>query len=176
MTGTTLTVSGTGIAGRSVLVFILPNDAATLTAVGSVDPLALSPSTVVLPDGSWSVTTTLSFGTYGLAAVHTTTPPTAVDAEPLSETSNQVLVTLAAPVVIAPAELAATGSVNSDLAIPAGLLVVVGALLHLTVSRRRSENVDQRPGQSPLETVSAGSPAALVPARQRCVAHGRINW
>jgi LPXTG-motif cell wall-anchored protein len=136
VTGTTLTVRGTGIPGVSVVVLILPDDDATLAAAAAVDPADFTPTTVVGPTGAWSVSATLPLGTYRAAAFHTTTPPSAPDAALLSESSNEVVFTVAAAAVVRPAVLAATGPTSTALAFPAGGLVLAGAAL-LGASRRR---------------------------------------
>lgn len=143
ITGGTVTFSGTGIAGNTVVVTVGP-DAATSALIFDDDDFdfaALVPSTVVAPNGTWTVSTTLPLGGYTAAALHTETPIDSVDSEVISLPSNEVPFTLVAA-AIAPAatggraELAATGAVTSGFATPAALVILAG-LGMLVMSRRR---------------------------------------
>ena len=137
ITGGTVTFSGTGIAGNTVVVIVAP-DEATATAIlanPDFDITALVPTVVVGADGRWTVSTTLPLGGYTAAALHTETPITDVDSEVLSLPSNEVAFSLVAPVVRR--QLAATGPVSGGFAAP-GALVILAGLGMVIASRRRT--------------------------------------
>lgn len=137
ITGGTVTFVGTGIPGNTVVVTIGP-DAATIDRIFDNDDFdfaALVPSTVVAPDGTWTVSTTLPLGGYTAAALHTETPIDSPDSEVISLPSNEVALTLVAA-AIRPAQLAATGAVTTGFAAPAALVILAG-LGMVVMSRRR---------------------------------------
>jgi len=140
--GGAVTFRGTGIAGQTVALVILP-DQATIAANPNIDPLSLFPSAVVATDGSFVINATLPLGTYTAVAVHTDTPFDPLTSQALSLPSNEVTFTLAAaPAAAGPrgTELADTGATSTGMVGPAAGLLLVGLLL-VAASRRRAARV-----------------------------------
>lgn len=141
-TGTTITFSGTGVAGGLVGLAILPTDAASLAALAGVDATEINKPIVVDADGNWSATYTLAYGSFAVTAAHVAATADG-KFEVISElTTPPVTFSLVAPVALAastgstgPAVLAETGApVAPGLSAAALLLAAGGALL---LARRR---------------------------------------
>ena len=127
--GSSVTFTGTGIAGRSVVVSAYVPD----LPLGEFERYSrVSPEAVVDAQGRWSTTIALLPATYTVFASHVE-----VNADGssfvISQFSPEFRITLAA--ATAPAELANTGF-SSGAALPAGVLLLLGGSA-LVLARRR---------------------------------------
>lgn len=145
--GTTVTFSGTGIAGNGIALVLIPTDEASAAALASIDPLSLATPIVVQADDTWTATYQLAFGNFAVTAIHTSDPSTSLIPQILSLASEPVTFSLVAPVVTpaaVPAStsggtpvLAETGASQAGLFGPAALALLAGGAL-LVGARRRA--------------------------------------
>ncbi|MFD1715076.1 hypothetical protein ACFSBZ_11385 [Amnibacterium flavum] len=140
--GTSVTFSGTGIPGNGIALVVVAADEASAAALSSVDPLSLATPIIVQPDGTWTATYTLAYGSFAVTAVHTSDPTTTLIPEILSLPSEPVAFSLVAPIVTASASntgpmLAETGPAQAGFLAPAALLFL-GAGALLMAARRRA--------------------------------------